>query len=163
MTFLSLNTSLSPSHKGELCDVIKLSKSDWGTPTRKLPLEGGILSLLPADSPGVPPSANAHHLFRGFSFVASSLVQEASPQDLHKATVHPIVQVTPHRPTPRSPAGVGGEGHTWTESWPGSRGGGGGSWCLERLLPSAPFPASWGSLSLMVTRAVAVNPVPHSS
>uniref|UniRef100_A0A8C9KZX2 Ribosomal protein S6 kinase n=1 Tax=Panthera tigris altaica TaxID=74533 RepID=A0A8C9KZX2_PANTA len=67
-------------------------KSDWGTPTRKLPLEGGILSLLPADSPGVPPSANAHHLFRGFSFVASSLVQEASPQDLHKATVHPIVQ-----------------------------------------------------------------------
>ena len=57
-----------------------------------------ILWLLPADSPGVPPSANAHHLFRGFSFVASSLVQEPSQQDLHKATVHPIVQVTCHRP-----------------------------------------------------------------
>lgn len=54
-----------------------------------------ILLLFPADSPGVPPSANAHHLFRGFSFVASSLVQEPSQQDLHKATVHPIVQVTP--------------------------------------------------------------------
>ncbi|XP_010837892.1 PREDICTED: ribosomal protein S6 kinase alpha-2-like [Bison bison bison] len=51
-----------------------------------------MLWLLPADSPGVPPSANAHHLFRGFSFVASSLVQEPSQQDLHKATVHPIVQ-----------------------------------------------------------------------
>uniref|UniRef100_A0A8C0J7W7 Uncharacterized protein n=1 Tax=Chelonoidis abingdonii TaxID=106734 RepID=A0A8C0J7W7_CHEAB len=46
-----------------------------------------------ADSPGVPPSANAHHLFRGFSFIASSLVQEPSQPDLHKITVHPIVQV----------------------------------------------------------------------
>lgn len=27
-----------------------------------------------SDSPGVPPSANAHELFRGFSFVASSLL-----------------------------------------------------------------------------------------
>ncbi|XP_019483725.1 PREDICTED: ribosomal protein S6 kinase alpha-2 [Hipposideros armiger] len=44
------------------------------------------------NSPGVPPSANAHHLFRGFSFVASTLVQEPSQQDVHKATVHPIVQ-----------------------------------------------------------------------
>ena len=49
--------------------------------------------VVPADSPGVPPSANAHHLFRGFSFVASSLAQEPSQQDLHKATVHPVVQV----------------------------------------------------------------------
>ena len=57
-----------------------------------------VLCLLPADSPGVPPSANAHHLFRGFSFVASTLVQEPSQQDLQKATVHPIVQVTCHRP-----------------------------------------------------------------
>nr|XP_024650450.1 ribosomal protein S6 kinase alpha-2 [Macaca nemestrina] len=50
------------------------------------------LPLSPADSPGVPPSANAHHLFRGFSFVASSLIQEPSQQDLHKVAVHPIVQ-----------------------------------------------------------------------
>lgn len=47
----------------------------------------------PTDSPGVPPSANAHHLFRGFSFVASNLVQEPAQQDVHKITVHPIVQV----------------------------------------------------------------------
>lgn len=47
----------------------------------------------PTDSPGVPPSANAHHLFRGFSFVASNLVQEPAQQEVHKITVHPIVQV----------------------------------------------------------------------
>lgn len=32
--------------------------------------------LIFADSPGVPPSANAHELFRGFSFVAPNLVDE---------------------------------------------------------------------------------------
>ncbi|KAL0129809.1 hypothetical protein PUN28_001811 [Cardiocondyla obscurior] len=31
----------------------------------------------PKDSPGVPPSANAHELFRGFSFVAPCLLAEA--------------------------------------------------------------------------------------
>ena len=46
-----------------------------------------------SDSPGVPPSANAHNLFRGFSFVASNLVQEPPQQELHKVTIHPIVQV----------------------------------------------------------------------
>ncbi|CAG2122348.1 unnamed protein product, partial [Medioppia subpectinata] len=30
----------------------------------------------PEDSPGVPPSANAHELFRGFSFVATNLLEE---------------------------------------------------------------------------------------
>lgn len=55
--------------------------------------------LSPADSPGVPPSANAHHLFRGFSFVASSLAQEASQQEA-PTPVHPVVQVPaePARP-----------------------------------------------------------------
>lgn len=52
----------------------------------------------PTDSPGVPPSANAHHLFRGFSFVASSLVQEPSQQDMPKVPIHPIVQVSPTTP-----------------------------------------------------------------
>jgi hypothetical protein len=28
------------------------------------------------DSPGVPPSANAHELFRGFSFIAPCLLEE---------------------------------------------------------------------------------------
>ncbi|XP_022237329.1 ribosomal protein S6 kinase alpha-2-like isoform X3 [Limulus polyphemus] len=34
----------------------------------------------PEDSPGIPPSANAHELFRGFSFVAPSLVEEGYQQ-----------------------------------------------------------------------------------
>ena len=32
--------------------------------------------MIIADSPGVPPSANAHELFRGFSFVAPNLYDE---------------------------------------------------------------------------------------
>ncbi|KAJ6664624.1 hypothetical protein lerEdw1_006197 [Lerista edwardsae] len=60
------------------------------TPTAVLRLESYLASS--ADSPGVPPSANAHHLFRGFSFVASSLVQEPVQQELHKITINPIVQ-----------------------------------------------------------------------
>ena len=33
-------------------------------------------SRTPRDSPGVPPSANAHELFRGFSFIASGLLDD---------------------------------------------------------------------------------------
>ena len=33
--------------------------------------------MLSADSPGVPPSATAHELFRGFSYVAPTLLDEA--------------------------------------------------------------------------------------
>jgi len=35
------------------------------------------------DSPGVPPSATAHELFRGFSYVAPSLLDDVD----HAATV----------------------------------------------------------------------------
>lgn len=42
-----------------------------------------------SDSPGVPPSANAHQLFRGFSFVA---ITEEETQPLPNA----IVQVQTH-------------------------------------------------------------------
>ncbi|KAK7877404.1 hypothetical protein WMY93_031891 [Mugilogobius chulae] len=47
----------------------------------------------PRDSPGVPPSANAHQLFRGFSFVAIT-EEETQPapntivQKLHRSTSH---------------------------------------------------------------------------
>ncbi|XP_029979076.1 ribosomal protein S6 kinase alpha-3 isoform X1 [Sphaeramia orbicularis] len=47
----------------------------------------------PRDSPGVPPSANAHQLFRGFSFVAIT-EEETQPlpntivQQLHRSTSH---------------------------------------------------------------------------
>ncbi|KAG8448390.1 hypothetical protein GDO86_015472 [Hymenochirus boettgeri] len=44
----------------------------------------------PKDSPGVPPSANAHQLFKGFSFVATSSIEEHKISSI--ATVLPIVQ-----------------------------------------------------------------------
>ncbi|XP_026878787.2 ribosomal protein S6 kinase alpha-2 isoform X1 [Electrophorus electricus] len=47
---------------------------------------------LPSDSPGVPPSANAHQLFRGFSFVASNLGQEQSITETRQNAIKPIVQ-----------------------------------------------------------------------
>uniref|UniRef100_A0A2K6FUH2 Ribosomal protein S6 kinase n=1 Tax=Propithecus coquereli TaxID=379532 RepID=A0A2K6FUH2_PROCO len=63
-----------------------------GRPEDTFHFDPEFTARTPTDSPGMPPSANAHHLFRGFSFVASSLVQEPSQQDLHKVPVHPIVQ-----------------------------------------------------------------------
>uniref|UniRef100_A0A7N4NWC7 non-specific serine/threonine protein kinase n=1 Tax=Sarcophilus harrisii TaxID=9305 RepID=A0A7N4NWC7_SARHA len=57
-----------------------------GRPEDTFHFDPEFTSRTPTDSPGVPPSANAHHLFRGFSFVASSLVQEPAQQDLHKVT-----------------------------------------------------------------------------
>ncbi|XP_074846359.1 ribosomal protein S6 kinase alpha-2 isoform X3 [Carettochelys insculpta] len=63
-----------------------------GRPEDTFHFDPEFTSRTPTDSPGVPPSANAHHLFRGFSFIASNLAQEPSQPDLHKITVHPIVQ-----------------------------------------------------------------------
>ncbi|NXK10052.1 KS6A2 kinase, partial [Herpetotheres cachinnans] len=63
-----------------------------GRPEDTFHFDPEFTSRTPTDSPGVPPSANAHNLFRGFSFVASNLVQEHAQQDVHKITVHPIVQ-----------------------------------------------------------------------
>ncbi|NXU15851.1 KS6A2 kinase, partial [Pardalotus punctatus] len=63
-----------------------------GRPEDTFHFDPEFTSRTPTDSPGVPPSANAHHLFRGFSFVAPNLVQEPAQQDVHKITVHPIVQ-----------------------------------------------------------------------
>ncbi|XP_067848742.1 ribosomal protein S6 kinase alpha-3 isoform X1 [Heptranchias perlo] len=44
----------------------------------------------PKDSPGIPPSANAHQLFRGFSFVA--ITSEEEPQPM-QTSIHPVVQL----------------------------------------------------------------------
>lgn len=45
------------------------------------------------DSPGVPPSAGAHQLFRGFSFIASTLLEEEGSEEQAKPQPHPVVQV----------------------------------------------------------------------
>lgn len=44
-----------------------------------------------ADSPGIPPSANAHQLFRGFSFVA--IASDDENQAMQTSGGHSIVQV----------------------------------------------------------------------
>lgn len=50
------------------------------------------------DSPGIPPSANTHQLFRGFSFVATNQGQEASMAPMaagrpEKSSIDPIAEV----------------------------------------------------------------------
>lgn len=53
-----------------------------------------VYACFSLDSPGVPASANAHQLFRGFSFVAKSLGQEQSIAETRSNSVNPIVQVS---------------------------------------------------------------------
>uniref|UniRef100_A0AAR2LRT3 non-specific serine/threonine protein kinase n=1 Tax=Pygocentrus nattereri TaxID=42514 RepID=A0AAR2LRT3_PYGNA len=45
----------------------------------------------PKDSPGIPPSANAHQLFKGFSFVAPASLEESKSSPL--VNILPIVQM----------------------------------------------------------------------
>ncbi|XP_048468976.1 ribosomal protein S6 kinase 2 alpha-like isoform X3 [Rhincodon typus] len=46
----------------------------------------------PKDSPGVPPSASAHKLFRGFSFVATGIEEEEVKDEHSKLVIHPVLQ-----------------------------------------------------------------------
>lgn len=45
------------------------------------------------DSPGIPPSAGAHQLFRGFSFVATGLMEDDGKPRATQAPLHSVVQV----------------------------------------------------------------------
>ncbi|MBN3297026.1 KS6A2 kinase, partial [Amia calva] len=63
-----------------------------GRPEDTFHFDPEFTSRTPTDSPGVPPSANAHQLFRGFSFVASNLGQEQPQSETRQSTVNPIVQ-----------------------------------------------------------------------
>uniref|UniRef100_A0A672KBR5 Uncharacterized protein n=1 Tax=Sinocyclocheilus grahami TaxID=75366 RepID=A0A672KBR5_SINGR len=47
-----------------------------------------------SDSPGVPPSAGAHQLFRGFSFVATAMLEEEGKEEPSQPPPHPVVQVS---------------------------------------------------------------------
>ncbi|XP_069036042.1 ribosomal protein S6 kinase alpha-2 isoform X4 [Lepisosteus oculatus] len=64
-----------------------------GRPEDTFHFDPEFTSRTPTDSPGVPPSANAHQLFRGFSFVASNLGQEQAQSETRQNTVNPIVQL----------------------------------------------------------------------
>ncbi|XP_057161358.1 ribosomal protein S6 kinase alpha-1 isoform X2 [Ursus arctos] len=49
-------------------------------------------SRTPKDSPGIPPSAGAHQLFRGFSFVATGLLEDDGKPRATQAPLHSVVQ-----------------------------------------------------------------------
>ncbi|KAL1006551.1 hypothetical protein UPYG_G00073720 [Umbra pygmaea] len=54
-------------------------KPATGRPDDTFYFDPEFTAKTPKDSPGVPPSANAHQLFRGFSFVAITSEEEAQP------------------------------------------------------------------------------------
>ncbi|CAB1341022.1 unnamed protein product, partial [Coregonus sp. 'balchen'] len=60
----------------ELCPPFKPAT---GRPDDTFYFDPEFTAKTPKDSPGVPPSANAHQLFRGFSFVAITTEEEAQP------------------------------------------------------------------------------------
>ncbi|XP_074179678.1 ribosomal protein S6 kinase alpha-6 isoform X1 [Rhinolophus sinicus] len=47
----------------------------------------------PKDSPGLPASANTHQLFKGFSFVSTSIEEEYKITSITSADVFPVVQI----------------------------------------------------------------------
>ncbi|XP_075408910.1 ribosomal protein S6 kinase alpha-1 isoform X1 [Tenrec ecaudatus] len=49
-------------------------------------------SRTPRDSPGIPPSAGAHQLFRGFSFVATGLMEDDGKARAPQAPLNSVVQ-----------------------------------------------------------------------
>uniref|UniRef100_A0A4W5KQ69 non-specific serine/threonine protein kinase n=1 Tax=Hucho hucho TaxID=62062 RepID=A0A4W5KQ69_9TELE len=65
-------------------------KPATGRPDDTFYFDPEFTAKTPKDSPGVPPSANAHQLFRGFSFVAITSEEETQPlqttvvQQLHR-------------------------------------------------------------------------------
>ncbi|XP_051507455.1 ribosomal protein S6 kinase alpha-2 [Myxocyprinus asiaticus] len=63
-----------------------------GRPEDTFHFDPEFTSRTPTDSPCVPASANAHQLFRGFSFVASNLGQEPPLAETKLNSVNPIVQ-----------------------------------------------------------------------
>uniref|UniRef100_A0A3B4VDA1 Ribosomal protein S6 kinase n=1 Tax=Seriola dumerili TaxID=41447 RepID=A0A3B4VDA1_SERDU len=58
-------------------------KPTVGRPEDTFHFDPEFTSRTPTDSPGIPPSANTHQLFRGFSFVASNQNQEPSVATVH--------------------------------------------------------------------------------
>ncbi|XP_019897384.2 ribosomal protein S6 kinase alpha-3 isoform X1 [Esox lucius] len=54
-------------------------KPATGRPDDTFYFDPEFTAKTPKDSPGVPPSANAHQLFRGFSFVAITSEEESQP------------------------------------------------------------------------------------
>uniref|UniRef100_UPI0009B4D224 ribosomal protein S6 kinase alpha-2 n=1 Tax=Monopterus albus TaxID=43700 RepID=UPI0009B4D224 len=72
-------------------------KPTVGRPEDTFHFDPEFTSRTPTDSPGIPPSANTHQLFRGFSFVATNQNQEPSvatvaPSRQEVNNINPIAQ-----------------------------------------------------------------------
>uniref|UniRef100_A0A8C8SLN2 non-specific serine/threonine protein kinase n=1 Tax=Pelusios castaneus TaxID=367368 RepID=A0A8C8SLN2_9SAUR len=65
-------------------------KPATGRPEDTFYFDPEFTAKTPKDSPGIPPSANAHQLFRGFSFVA--IASDDESQAMQTIGVHSIVQ-----------------------------------------------------------------------
>ncbi|XP_004612292.1 ribosomal protein S6 kinase alpha-3 [Suncus etruscus] len=65
-------------------------KPATGRPEDTFYFDPEFTAKTPKDSPGIPPSANAHQLFRGFSFVA--ITSDDENQAMQTVGVHSIVQ-----------------------------------------------------------------------
>ncbi|KAI2664798.1 Ribosomal protein S6 kinase alpha-3 [Labeo rohita] len=72
------------------------STIDWNRPDDTFYFDSEFTAKTPRDSPGVPPSANAHQLFRGFSFVAPGVEEESQPPIQSNLNMSGILQ-QPHR------------------------------------------------------------------
>lgn len=73
-------------------------KPSVGRPEDTFHFDPEFTSRTPTDSPGIPPSANTHQLFRGFSFVATNQSQEASV-NIVAPSCHEVTNgnpITPH-------------------------------------------------------------------
>ncbi|XP_015266820.1 PREDICTED: ribosomal protein S6 kinase alpha-3 isoform X2 [Gekko japonicus] len=66
-------------------------KPATGRPEDTFYFDPEFTAKTPKDSPGIPPSANAHQLFRGFSFVA--ITSDDETQAMQTSGVHSIVQL----------------------------------------------------------------------
>ncbi|XP_006116210.1 ribosomal protein S6 kinase alpha-3 isoform X2 [Pelodiscus sinensis] len=66
-------------------------KPATGRPEDTFYFDPEFTAKTPKDSPGIPPSANAHQLFRGFSFVA--IASDDESQAMQAVGVHSIVQL----------------------------------------------------------------------
>ncbi|XP_014815769.1 PREDICTED: ribosomal protein S6 kinase alpha-3 isoform X2 [Calidris pugnax] len=66
-------------------------KPATGRPEDTFYFDPEFTAKTPKDSPGIPPSANAHKLFRGFSFVA--IASDDESQAMQAVGVHSIVQL----------------------------------------------------------------------
>ncbi|XP_038613110.1 ribosomal protein S6 kinase alpha-3 isoform X3 [Tachyglossus aculeatus] len=71
-------------------EILPPFKPATGRPEDTFYFDPEFTAKTPKDSPGIPPSANAHQLFRGFSFVA--ITSDDDNQAMQAVGAHSIVQ-----------------------------------------------------------------------